>query len=248
MEMKTNLAKKLLLLAAVIGFVVVFWALHLSQYFTLTYLKGSAEGFRTLYAEHKALVILVYFLVYVATTSLSLPGAAVLTIAGGAFFGLIVGTLVVSFASATGATIACFVSRFVLRDWVQGKFGDKIVKINEGIEKEGAFYLFTLRLIPIFPFWIINLVMGLTKISLRRFYWVSQLGMLPGTVVYVNAGRELAKIDSLRGILSPGLLISFVLIGVFPIAVKKLVALYRGRRSKDRGKQFLKKGEDHGTL
>jgi uncharacterized membrane protein YdjX (TVP38/TMEM64 family) len=237
---KRNLVKKALLVAVLIGLVAAFWALHLSQYFTLTYLKGSAEGFRALYAEHKALVILVYFLVYVAATSLSLPGAAVLTIAGGAFFGLIVGTLVVSFASATGATVACFVSRFVLRDWVQGKFGDKIVKINEGIEREGAFYLFTLRLIPVFPFWMINLVMGLTKIPLRRFYWVSQLGMLPGTVVYVNAGRELAKIDSLRGILSPGLLISFVLIGIFPIAVKKLVALYRGRKGSDGEEQFLK--------
>ena len=171
-----------------------------------------------------------------------------LTIAGGAFFGLLTGTLIVSFASAIGATVACFVSRFLLRDWVQGKFGDKIVKINEGIEREGAFYLFTLRLIPVFPFWMINLVMGLTKIPLRRFYWVSQLGMLPGTIVFVNAGRELAKIDSLRGILSPGLLISFALIGLFPIAVKKLVALYRGRRGSDRGKQFLKKGEDHGAL
>ena len=184
-------------------------------------------------------MILVYFLVYVAATSLSLPGAAVLTIAGGAFFGLLTGTLVVSFASAIGATVACFVSRFVLRDWVQGKFGDKIVKINEGIEREGAFYLFTLRLIPVFPFWMINLVMGLTKISLRRFYWVSQLGMLPGTIVYVNAGRELAKIDSLRGILSPGLLISFVLIGIFPVAVKKLVALYRGRRRGGRGRAIF---------
>ena len=246
--MKRSLVKKLLLVAVVIGLVVAFWALDLSRYFTLTYLKGSAEGFRALYAEHKALVILVYFLVYVATTSLSLPGAAVLTIAGGAFFGLLTGTLIVSFASAIGATVACFVSRFILRDWVQGKFGDKIVKINEGIEREGAFYLFTLRLIPVFPFWMINLVMGLTKISLRRFYWVSQLGMLPGTVVFVNAGRELAKIDSLRGILSPGLLISFVLIGIFPIAVKKLVALYRGRRGKDRGEQYLEKGEDHGAL
>ena len=238
--MKRNLVQKALLVAALIGLVAAFWALHLSQYFTLAYLKGSAEGFRALYAEHKALVVLVYFLVYVATTSLSLPGAAILTIAGGAFFGLIVGTLVVSFASATGATVACFVSRFVLRDWVQGKFGDKIVRINAGIEKEGAFYLFTLRLIPVFPFWMINLVMGLTKIPLRRFYWVSQLGMLPGTVVYVNAGRELAKIDSLRGILSPGLLISFVLIGIFPIAVKKLVALYRGRRGSDGDEQFPK--------
>ncbi len=246
--MKRNLAGKAVLVAAVIGLIAAFWGFGLGRYFTLAYLKGSAERFRALYAEHRALVVLVYFLVYVATTSLSLPGAAVLTIAGGAFFGLMTGTLVVSFASAIGATLACVVSRFILRDWVQGRFGDKIVRINEGVEREGAFYLFTLRLIPVFPFWMINLVMGLTGIPLRTFYWVSQLGMLPGTIVFVNAGRELAKIDSLRGVLSPGLLVSFALIGVFPLAVKKIVALYRGRRGSDRGMRFLKKGEDHGTL
>ena len=125
--------------------------------------------------------------------------------------------------------MACFVSRFILGDWVQGKFGDKISGINEGIEREGAFYLFTLRLIPVFPFWMVNLVMGVTKIPLRRFYWVSQLGMFAATIVFVNAGKELAKIDSLKGILSPSLFVSFVLIGIFPIVVKKLVALYRAR-------------------
>jgi uncharacterized membrane protein YdjX (TVP38/TMEM64 family) len=140
------------------------------------------------------------------------------------------GTLIVSFASTIGATLACFVARFLLRDWVQSKFGDKIVKINEGIGKEGAFYLFTLRLIPVFPFWIINLVMGVTKMPLGTFYWVSQLGMLAGTMVYVNAGKELARIDSLKGILSPGLLVSFTLLGIFPIAVKKLLTLYKKRR------------------
>jgi uncharacterized membrane protein YdjX (TVP38/TMEM64 family) len=245
---KRNLVKKALLVAVVIGLIVAFRASGLSQYFTLAYLKSSAEGFRALYAERKALVVLVYFLVYIAAASLSLPGAAVLTIAGGAFFGLLTGTLIVSFASATGATVACFVSRFLLRDWVQGKFGDKIVKIDEGIEREGAFYLFTLRLIPVFPFWMINLVMGLTKMPLQTFYWVSQLGMLPGTIVYVNAGRELSKIESLRGILSPSLLISFALIGLFPIAMKKLAALYRDRRGSGRGKQFLKKRENHGAV
>jgi uncharacterized membrane protein YdjX (TVP38/TMEM64 family) len=124
------------------------------------------------------------------------------------------------------------VSRFLLRDWVQSKFSDKIAKVNEGIEKEGAFYLFTLRLIPIFPFWMINLVMGLTKMPLSRFYWVSQIGMLPGTMVYVNAGKELAKIESIKGIFSPRLIISFALLGIFPIAVKKLVAFYRKRKEK----------------
>ena len=153
-----------------------------------------------------------------------------MTIAGGALFGLLTGTLIVSFASTIGATLACFVARFLLRDWVQGKFGDRVLKINEGIEREGAFYLFALRLIPVFPFWIINLVMGLTKMPLWRFYWVSQLGMLVGTIVYVNAGKELARIDSLKGILSPALITSFVLLGFFPIVVKRLLAVYRGKR------------------
>ena len=230
--MSKELIKKLLLVAVIAGLVLAFWALNLGHYFTLSYLKNSAGTLKGIYAGHRFLVIALYFLVYVLTTSLSLPGAAVLTLAGGALFGLLVGTLVVSFASSIGATLACFVSRFVLRDWVQGKFGDKIVKVNEGFKKEGAFYLFTLRLIPVFPFWMINLVMGLTSIPLGKFYWVSQLGMLAGTVVYVNAGRELAKVQSLTGILSPGLLVSFALIGLFPITAKKLVSLYRSRRGR----------------
>jgi uncharacterized membrane protein YdjX (TVP38/TMEM64 family) len=161
-----------------------------------------------------------------------LPGAAVLTLAGGALFGLWTGVLAVSFASTIGATLACFVSRFLLRDWVQGKLGSKLSTVNDGIEKEGAFYLFTMRLIPAFPFFMINLLMGLTKMPLRTFYWVSQLGMLPGTMVYINAGKELAKIDSLSGILSPGLIFSFVLLGLFPISVKKLMAWYKSRNHK----------------
>jgi uncharacterized membrane protein YdjX (TVP38/TMEM64 family) len=161
-----------------------------------------------------------------------LPGASPLTIVGGAVMGFWVATLVVSFASTIGATLACFFSRFLLRDWVQNKIGDRIKKVNEGIEKEGSFYLFTLRLIPLFPFWMINLAMGLTKIPLKRYYWVSQIGMFPGTMVYVNAGKELGKIDSPAGILSPSLIISFALIGIFPIVVKKLVAWYRSRRQK----------------
>jgi len=142
-------------------------------------------------------------------------------------FGLAVGTVVVSFASTIGATLACAVSRFLLQDWVQRKFGDKLAAINNGIEKEGAFYLFSLRLVPIFPFFVINLAMGLTRMRLITFFWVSQVGMLPGTVVYVNAGKELAQIDSLSGIMSPGVLISFAILGLFPIAAKKLLAFYK---------------------
>lgn len=145
-------------------------------------------------------------------------------------FGLVTGTLVVSFASTIGATLACLVARYLLRDGVQKKFGNKLVRINEGMDKEGGFYLFSLRLVPIFPFFVINLVMGLTSIPLRTFFWVSQLGMLPGTIVYVNAGKELAKIDSLSGILSPGLLLSFILLGLLPIITKKLLRLLRQRK------------------
>jgi uncharacterized membrane protein YdjX (TVP38/TMEM64 family) len=169
-------------------------------------------------------------IIYIFVTSLSLPGAAVMTLAGGALFGLITGTIVVSFASTIGASIACFVSRFILRDWMQGKFGDRLKSVNKGIENEGAFYLFTMRLIPVIPFWLINLLMGLTKMPIRRFYWVSQIGMLAGTIVYVNAGKELAKIESLSGILSPSLIFSFILLGLFPLITKKLLGWYKSRR------------------
>ena len=231
--MKKNLAKRLLVLSGIIGAAALFHFYHLDRYFTLSYIKESQRSFAELYSGHPAMVIAGYMALYILVTSLSLPGAAVLTIGGGALFGLLAGTVVVSFASSIGATLACSVARFLLRDWVQEKFGDKIAKVNEGVEREGAFYLFTLRLIPVFPFWVINLVMGITKMPLRTFYWVSQVGMLPGTIVYVNAGKELAKVESMRGILSPGLILSFLLLGLFPIAVKKIIALYRSRKAKD---------------
>jgi len=199
----------------------------LGRFLSLSYVKSSQTSFVGLYAQNRALVIGIYMAVYILVTALSLPGAAVMTLAGGALFGLWVGTIVVSFASTIGATLACFVSRFILRDWVQNKFKDKLETINRGIEKEGAFYLFTMRLIPAFPFFVINLVMGLTRMRLFTFYWVSQVGMLAGTIVYVNAGKELGKIDSLSGILSPSLIISFVILGLFPIGVKKLMGWYR---------------------
>jgi uncharacterized membrane protein YdjX (TVP38/TMEM64 family) len=174
-------------------------------------------------------------LIYIVITTLSLPGATVMTLAGGALFGFFITLAAVSFASTIGATLACFISRYLLRDWVEEKFGDKLAVINEGLEKEGIFYLFMLRLIPLFPFFIINLVMGLTRINLSTFYWVSQVGMLAGTAVYVNAGKELGKIDSLSGILSPGLIISFVILGVFPLAVKKIVNILRAPQTPRRG-------------
>jgi uncharacterized membrane protein YdjX (TVP38/TMEM64 family) len=224
--------KKILILVIIVGLIVAVKIFHLDQYLTLSYLKGSLDSLKSLYENHMLMVITGYFLIYVITTSLSLPGASPLGIAGGALFGFWTATIVVSFASTIGATLACVVSRYLLRDWIQGRFGDRIAKVNEGIEKEGVFYLFTLRLIPAFPFWMINLAMGLTKMSLFKFYWVSQIGMLPGTMVFVNAGKELVRIDSLKGIFSPSLIVSFALIGIFPIAVKKLIALYRSRMGK----------------
>lgn len=229
MRNKGTNTKRLLLFIVIVILGFLFWALDLGRFLNLSFLKGSLEDFRVLYAAHRFPVLFGYFVIYVTATALSLPGAAVLTLAGGALFGFFTGTLLVSFASTIGATLACAAARFLLRDWVQARLADKTEKINEGIKREGAFYLFTLRLIPLFPFWMINLVMGLTMMPLRRFYWVSQLGMLAGTMVYVNAGRELSKIDSLQAILSPTLLLSFTLLGVFPLAVKKIVEFYRQR-------------------
>ena len=225
--MNKKLIQRLLLLAAIGAVVILFKVLGLGHYLTLEYLKASQDSFSSLYAENRLAVIAGYMAVYIAVTSLSLPGAAVMTLAGGAMFGFWIGFIVVSFASTIGATLACFVARFILRDWVQNRFDAKLSTINNGIEKEGAFYLFSLRLVPIFPFFLINLAMGLTTMRLLTFYWVSQVGMLPGTMVYVNAGKELGRIESLSGILSPNLIISFVILGLFPITVKKLLRFYK---------------------
>jgi len=221
---------KIIIVLIVIGLIIAFRVFHLGEYLTLAYVKESQKYFTMLYEENRALVISVYIAIYLLVTTLSLPGAVVLGLAAGSLFGLLTGTIVVSFASTIGATLACAVSRFILRDWVQKKFGDRLKTVNEGIEKEGAFYLFTLRLIPVFPFWLINMIMGLTKMPLKTYYWVSQIGMLPGTIIFVNAGKELSKIDSPSGILSPGLIFSFVLLGLFPITTKKILAFYNQRR------------------
>ncbi len=233
--MSAPLMKKLLLAALMVALIAAYFLFDLGRYFSLSYLKESREQFAAFYADNTVLTIVIYMMAYIVVTALSLPGAAIMTLAAGAMFGFIAGVIVVSFASSIGATLACFVSRYLLRDWVNRKFGDRLAALNAGIEKEGAFYLFTLRLIPVFPFWLINLLMGLTGIRLFTFYWVSQIGMLAGTMVYVNAGRELGRLDSLSGILSPGLIISFALLGLFPIAVKKIMGRYRNRYRKDDG-------------
>lgn len=225
--MRASAYKKIGLLATGGVLVALFFIYDLQQFLTLDYLQLSRDKFADLYGRHPLLVMGGYVLVYVLVTGLSLPGAVVMTLAGGALFGLWTGLLLVSFASTAGATCACFAARFILRDWVEHKFGDRLSTLNDGMEREGAFYLFTLRLIPVFPFFIINLVLGLTKMPLTTFFWVSQLGMLPGTLVFVNAGKEIGKIDSLSGILSPSLLSSFVILGLFPLAVKKIITTVR---------------------
>jgi dihydrolipoamide dehydrogenase len=220
----------LLLFTVVAVLVAGYFILDIGQYLTLDYLKSQQHEFIRFYHKNQLFTIAVYFGVYIAVTALSLPGAAIMTLAGGAIFGVAMGTLIVSFASTIGATLAFLFSRFLLRNYVQNKFHDKLVSINDGIRKDGAFYLFTLRLIPIFPFFIINLVMGVTPLKTLQFFLVSQIGMLPGTIVYINAGSQIAAIDSLSGILSPGLLASFALLGLFPLIAKKVVELLKVRK------------------
>lgn len=222
--------KKIALLAVIAAAIVSFFHFDLNNYLTLEGMKGSLDTFQSEIEANPVLSIGVFFAVYVAVTALSLPGAAILTLAAGALFGLLQGLIIVSFASSIGATLAFLVSRFILRDTVRNKFKEKLKKIDEGVEKQGAFYLFTLRLVPVFPFFLINLLMGLTSLKTWTFYWVSQVGMLAGTAVYVNAGTQLAQIDSLAGIVSPGLIFSFVLLGIFPWIAKAIVAVVNRRR------------------
>lgn len=222
--------QKLLLLLLLILAVGLFFAFDLGQYLNLQTLKTQQAVIANFRAEHPALAIAIYFGAYVLMAALSLPGATLLTLAGGAVFGLLWGTLIISFASTIGATLAFLISRFLLRDWVKARFGQRLQAIDAGIRREGAFYLFTLRLVPVFPFFLVNLLLGLTAMKTRSFYWVSQVGMLAGTVVYVNAGTQLAKIESLSGIVSPALLGSFALLGVFPLLARKLVDLGRQRK------------------
>lgn len=226
--MKASRLAIALLLAALI---LAFFVFDLGDFLRLEYLKARRDALEAYFLSRPWRTAAAYFAIYVAVTGLSLPGAAVLTLAGGAVFGLLWGTVIVSFASSIGATLAFLASRFLFRDAVQRRFGANLHAVNRGIERDGPFYLFTLRLVPLFPFFAINLLMGLTPIRTGLYYIVSQVGMLPGTLVYVNAGRELGRIESLAGLLSPGLIAAFVLLGVFPLAAKKTLEWARGRRA-----------------
>ena len=222
--------KKIFVALIIIAVAVALYRFGLADYLSLDALKAQQAEFAGFYARNPVLVIAAFFLIYVISTALSLPGAAVLTLAGGALFGVVEGTIIVSFASTIGATLAFLGSRFLLRDWVQAKFGDKLRSINEGVERDGAFYLLSLRLVWVFPFFAVNLLMGLTPIRAWTYYWVSQLGMLLGTIVYVNAGTQLARIERLSDIASPGLLASFVALGMLPWLGKWIMAAIVRRR------------------
>ena len=212
--------KKYILLL-LLALVIAFFAFDLGRFLSLEALKNSQASLASFYEANPLLTIGAFFLIYVVAAALSLPGAVILTLASGALFGLVIGTIVASFASSIGATLAFLASRFLLRDWIMSKFGSRLQTFNDNIEKDGAFYLFTVRLVPIFPFFLVNLGMGLTKIKTSVFYLVSQIGMLAGTAVFVNAGTQLSKLESLSGILSPKIIFSFVLLGVFPLIAKK---------------------------
>jgi pyruvate/2-oxoglutarate dehydrogenase complex dihydrolipoamide dehydrogenase (E3) component/uncharacterized membrane protein YdjX (TVP38/TMEM64 family) len=214
-----------LLALAIVLAIAAFFALDLARFFSRDYFlaqRGAIEAWR---AAHPWSAAAAFFVLYVAVTSLSLPGAALLTLVGGALFGLATGTVLASFASSIGATLSLLVARFILRDWVTGRFGDRLDALNDGIRREGAFYLFALRLVPVFPFFVINLVMGLTVIPVRTFYWVSQVGMLPGTLAYVYAGTQLGHFK-----ISVGLLVAFVVLGLFPLVARRALDAIKARR------------------
>ncbi len=222
--------KKIVIILALVALVAAYFVFDLGQYLSIERIKEEAASIDAFYQENPALVIGVFFLVYVAVTAASLPGAAIMTVAAGAFFGLVVGTIVVSFASTLGATLAFLASRYVLRDTIEARFGDRLKAVNKGLKRDGAFYLFTIRMIPAIPFFVVNLVMGLTRIKTFTFAWVSQIGMLLATAVFVNAGTQLAQIDSLDGILSPGVLGSFVLLAIVPWLAKLIIGWIKRRK------------------
>lgn len=220
---------RVLVASAIAGLVLAFFALDLDRFASLSVLKAQQAAIEAYRHAHPWRTAGLYFAAYVLMAAASLPGAAVMTVAAGVLFGVLQGTVLVSFASAIGATLACLSSRLVLQEAVQRRFGDRLDAVNHGIAREGAFYLFALRLVPVVPFFVVNLLMGLTSMAIGTFYLVSQIGMLPGTLVYVNAGTQLAQLDDLRDLLSPALLTSFVALGLLPLVARRIVAAVRAR-------------------
>lgn len=224
--MKKGLFRYILLLTlSFFILLVIYYDVH--RFLTLEYIKSNQGIFRQYYQDHQFQTLTMFFLLYVLTTALSLPGATILTLFAGGVFGFWIGLFLVSFASSIGATLAFLSSRYIFSEYIQRKFGSNLKSINAGFEKAGAFYLFSLRLIPVFPFFVINLVLGVVPIKMTTFYLVSQLGMLAGTIVYVNAGLQLSKITSLENILSFNLIASFILLGLFPLLAKKIIYYYK---------------------
>jgi uncharacterized membrane protein YdjX (TVP38/TMEM64 family) len=230
MRLAMKLSKIQLVLVITFLF-ILFFLFDASKYLTLSYLQSQQLAFSNYYAVHPVITLLTYVLIYIIVTGLSLPGATIMTLAGGALFGLFWGTVIVSIASTIGATLAFLAARFLFRETLEQKFAHQLTTINSGIETEGGYYLFTLRLVPLFPFFAINILMGLTKMQTATYFWVSQIGMLPGTLLYVNAGTQLATIKSIADITSPWLIGSFVLLGIFPLAAKKFVEYRRSHDS-----------------
>jgi len=227
-----NKGGRIFLLLVASFLIGTFFAFDLGRFLTLASLQEQKQHLLSLYDTQPVVTAGLYVLAYILMAALSLPGALIMTLAGGAMFGVSLGTVLVSVASTTGATLAFLASRYLMGRSIQTRFADKLTTINEGVQKEGAFYLFSLRLIPVFPFFMVNLVMGLTPIPVRTFFWVSQLGMLPGTIVYVNAGTQLSQLQSLKGILSPTLLLSFAAIGLLPVLSKKLLQWSQNRQGR----------------
>ena len=221
---------KILLVIVIIAVIASYIFFDIGRFLTLSFIQSQLSQIQQFRDENFGLTALLYFTAYIVITALSIPGAVIVTLLGGAIFGVLWGTFIVSFASSIGATLAFLVSRLLLRDWVQSKFGHYLGPINRGVEKDGNFYLFSIRMVPLFPFFIVNLLMGLTPISVGSFYIVSQIGMLVGTAVYVNAGSELAQITSLSGLVSPSVILSFVLLGIFPLAAKFIVGLIKRKK------------------
>lgn len=231
---RRRLLPRLLLVAGLAALAALFFAFGLDEYLELAFLKSVHERAVAYVHDEPWLSSLAFFIGYVVVTAASLPGAAVMTVAAGAVFGLPWGLVLVSFASSVGATLAMVIARWLLGDWVQARFATQLGAINRGFERDGGFYLFSIRMVPLFPFFVVNLIMGLTRISPWQFYWVSQLGMLAGTFVFVFAGTQLARVESLGDVLSPGLIAALSLLGLFPLIARKLVGWLRAARGKER--------------
>ena len=232
--LSSNNIVKLVIAVAIVVCIGLFFILPAHDYLSLEYLQQQRRAIIDLYLAHPVVFIATYVTIYVVLTGLSIPSATLLTLIGGAVFGLARGTIVILFASTTGAVCAFILARYVLRDYVQKKCGKYMHQINRGFTEEGAFYLFGLRVAPVVPYFVVNFVIALTPIRIWTYYWVTQLGMLPGTILYVNSGKEIGKLQSLSGILSWSLILSLVALGLFPLVAKKLVGVVRTRIRRNR--------------